>query len=660
MTFADILNQLYENDIRQELTENRKTYKQMMQGVIGVYQKYAPDQIPKIERIISGIQKTYKRSDRIIWALRWLRYNLVLELKDYISALPEDEKDTVSQWIEKTTKKLENEFISKGSIDPYVVQETARVLTSNVFINSMVHYMAYTDRQSDNYIAAIDDYQFLWQTPNTVITDLSKFEYEWKETRSRELEHASTAYEGAEKIIDFPDGFAWWNTNESSCSKEGSAMGHCGNNQGSRNPHDKLLSLRQDVTRGGNTYQIPYLTFILDEDGYLGEMKGRNNQKPSEKYFPYIVALLKSKYVDGIKGGGYDPANNFHISDLPNNVRDELISINPDFETFSDKADRYISDGDDDGLETAIWHELNDNGLPGIYSVDISKKIVILDHWDNINQLSREVDFIPLINAIQVKDYFDDGISDEKISDIIDDIDINSGMIIEILKYLPDQYVQRIADDLGIKDNIHKDNTYMKIADNIKNSKYDEPLRQSIGKTSFSEKNINKKKYYKYISLLIDVVTDYNTSSYKTLNKNDNGSYSLISNLYTFINEVSKFTNNNDEDGYYSEYDVIGIQTASFFSRWFYTENDRSYSDWRNIINGNIKYTNYVYNDIKLMQKYNKLINHGTGITVKDIKPQYVAEEFQKYIDTNESKEINDNEFSTQLTEMKRLAGIRI
>ena len=57
---------------------------------------------------------------------------------------------------------------------------------------------------------------------------------------------------------------------------------------------DTVLSLRQKVTHDGEKYHRPVLTFILDDRGFLGEMKGRNNNKPSEKYHSYIVELLKS------------------------------------------------------------------------------------------------------------------------------------------------------------------------------------------------------------------------------------------------------------------------------------------------------------------------------------------------------------------------------
>jgi hypothetical protein len=63
------------------------------------------------------------------------------------------------------------------------------------------------------------------------------------------------------------------------------------------------------------------LTFILQSGEFLGEMKGRGNQKPQEKYHPYILSLLTHKengkyLIKDIEGGGYLPEKNFDIEDF--------------------------------------------------------------------------------------------------------------------------------------------------------------------------------------------------------------------------------------------------------------------------------------------------------------------------------------------------------
>jgi len=109
-------------------------------------------------------------------------------------------------------------------------------------------------------------------------------------------------------------GWKWVDLEKGYCSKEAEAMGHCGNQGASEG--DNIVSLR-------DAEGYAHLTFIIN-DGFLGEAKGRANDKPSEKYHKPILELLKSKHIDSIKGGGYAPENNFDYHDLHDDHKKEL------------------------------------------------------------------------------------------------------------------------------------------------------------------------------------------------------------------------------------------------------------------------------------------------------------------------------------------------
>lgn len=109
-------------------------------------------------------------------------------------------------------------------------------------------------------------------------------------------------------------GWKWVDLEKSYCSKEAKAMGHCGNEGFGEG--DNIVSLR-------DAEGSAHLTFIIN-DGYLGEAKGRANNKPSEKYHKPILELLKSKHIESIKGGGYKPENNFSFHDLHDDHKKEL------------------------------------------------------------------------------------------------------------------------------------------------------------------------------------------------------------------------------------------------------------------------------------------------------------------------------------------------
>ena len=117
-----------------------------------------------------------------------------------------------------------------------------------------------------------------------------------------------TPQTGDHVLFDFGGGVQWWFVDRGYCRDEGRSGKHCGNVVGQRKTDQRLLSLRKD----GHVL----LTFVLEPDGALGEMKARGNQKPAEKYHPQIIRLLMWDQVKGISGMGYLPDANFSMFDL--------------------------------------------------------------------------------------------------------------------------------------------------------------------------------------------------------------------------------------------------------------------------------------------------------------------------------------------------------
>ena len=143
--------------------------------------------------------------------------------------------------------------------------------------------------------------------------------------------------------MEFEDGWAWFIVENGFSRQEAIAMRHCGNGNG--NLGDQLYSLEAIHKPHGICWK-PHLTFILRK-GYLGEMKGFANQKPNVSYNRYIKELLKLDEIEGIKGGGYLPQNNFEFLDLEKSTQIEVMEKKPflEFDLIGNGGKTVLQDG---------------------------------------------------------------------------------------------------------------------------------------------------------------------------------------------------------------------------------------------------------------------------------------------------------------------------
>lgn len=271
---------------------------------------------PQIEAKIREVEQSLKREDRVVWYLRWYRLNLCMRYVGLNDVAVKDSKSFTP------FQKLFNRYVSEigmGNI-PYSVQ---------AFLLDERQLSHWANFPAQKIQAVVWDKQL----PSELIAELTEIEQEWAKARKQELRHDD---DYPEVFLDFHNGWAWYDLNTGSCSAEANAMGHCGN-AGAKHG-DTILSLRRRV--GDNLYR-PSLTFILSEDGLLGEMKGRANEKPKERYHDMIVALLRDPRITGIDGGGYAPENNFSLRDLDDDERIQLQKEKPELRELPELYDLY-------------------------------------------------------------------------------------------------------------------------------------------------------------------------------------------------------------------------------------------------------------------------------------------------------------------------------
>ena len=234
-------------------------------SMIAAIKRQFPDQISYIDQWVKWAKTALKKADRVIWFLKIVRADLEKEL---------------------SPKELGNYQFSN-------IQQLA----------TDIHHFYGID------YAPIQNYVYKDQPVGQVIADLSRFESTWQ--KEQETNRGVEVQEGDYLLFEFNDGTAWWWVNRAYCSDEGRSGGHCGNVVGQHKPDQRILSLR-------NKQNQVICTFILEPDGTLGEMKAKNNQKPSSKYHPQILKLLMWDRITGIAPttGQYNPSANFNVFDL--------------------------------------------------------------------------------------------------------------------------------------------------------------------------------------------------------------------------------------------------------------------------------------------------------------------------------------------------------
>lgn len=275
-----------------------------------------------VKQVVDNSRAIMKREDRIVWLLRWRRLKVANQhyqrtQRHLRSMSSSDERQESEAKRLEAAEALQRAYARAVGIGGNTVEIDEAL---NLFTLNNLDWFKHIFSVPAPAIHAV---RFGRQRPWEISDELERLEKEWKSQNEEVIDH-SVYGNGIKEFLRIDDEWSWYWLDQASCEHEARAMGHCGN--GNDSGSDRILSLRKHVR--GNVYR-PSLTFIIDDDGYLGEMKGRGNDKPSPKYHAAILALLNSDIVRGIKGGGYLPENNFSILDLGPEVAHQMVSENP-------------------------------------------------------------------------------------------------------------------------------------------------------------------------------------------------------------------------------------------------------------------------------------------------------------------------------------------
>ena len=586
-----------------------------------------------IKKNISWAKQTLKKTDRIVWFLRWYRIYIVQMLEDTNKAI--SMSGNLSKPISISHKdnyaplnpaKTEN----KTNIE---IQKLNKKTGRNFYINDMIKNLSSFQIELQHFLSLpiqqIQEIKWTTQSPNELISEFKEYENEWKESSNTRNQIKYNAGNEPTKIIDFYNGFAWFDLEKSYCDQESQSMGHCGNSGG----RGTIFSLRKFVANSdGKTIWYPVLTFI-SHDGVLGEMKGRGNDKPSERYHSYIVALLKSDYVEGIKGGGYKPENNFKMSDLSDDEREELIKLKPDLGELSDMYEK-------EGMTPRVLNRL-ESALDSLYLPTDSLRYIkdenefIVEEWKDFESFIR--------NGV----YDDDcqkilkiALGEEEWQEEISTTNINM-LFSNTIEQLPDYWKTKIIN--------HYNDEYFYMFKNVLTDmeRVKEGVKEEAWKRLYQYACIGwgYKSYHVYDNIpskYKDVGDDIDENELKEFKKfvtnNDNVYLKLT------VNDILRYADDDDDDD------------DTDYSRWDLTDGNGGY-DWATID----------YENLNERRREAGLYDNRNNDTLLSGKTTDDSSLVEKYISVlngntlgNKIEDPNQNEinFEESLKRMKKLSRI--
>lgn len=573
-----------------------------------------------IKEVIKDAKTTLKREDRMVWFMRYFKLNYIL------NSLPKTLYEVKETWAE-----LEKDLKNTAKKANFDLNDPAPLIRPSTLLSRLSHFLSLP-------IPEIQNFTFTNQTIEDVFDNFESAEDKWKQ----ESEGLISPKEGDKIVVKFDDNTAWWLLARGACEEEAEAMGHCGNVPSVKSG-DRILSFR---TKKHNNMWQPHLTFILDKNGKIGEAKGRGNEKPAKKYHPYIAKLLmKDDLIKGLKGGGYKPENNFKLSDLNDDLKEQVLKANSEIEAASMSIlEKYHTFGLTDEVKYEAEDIVNGSIINTSY-IEFSEdgQTVIVDRYNDLERFKNEVDFDLLNIAIAVINTMND---DQDLDDMEERFYPISDDYKDILEWLPEKYLNKIKKSVDYTGNDLGD-----LADLVDKSKYGHELRKAMLDAIQLKDNSAKDEYMKYVNILLSIYERASENYYVTIDEiqsEDDYIYIRmpVENFMTVV-ELIQYDNNNDvEEHENASEEEISIYLSIRSQRTFLPVDSWNLRD---IVNNSKDYLHD--DDYEIFKKYKNY--DPSEDEIKGVSQNFdipiAVKYFTDYIDMNESKD---------LSRLKMLAGL--
>lgn len=313
MNISQRILEIIDAVLNEEMTAD--DYKKIVDNIV-------PEELFKVgrvdySRVIDWAMRVLKKNNRIIWFLRWYALRII-----YTTLNRRNPKDGYEKM-----KTVLGGIAAKSGMDVDELFITSKVTDFGELISKLEHFF------NEHTVAAVPkirNYSFQWQTPEKAVTDLEMLEEEIRIKQGgidpKVLIRPDQIEKGAEKLIEFPDGWVWWKLNTHSSREESRSGNNCGTCELN---NSTLLSLRRPIKIGKEVWWKSELTAELTEDNKIRQLR-HGNEKPDAEYHPYIMKLLLVANIDGLERPEYEPKSTFYVDDLSDEDQATLEEESPD------------------------------------------------------------------------------------------------------------------------------------------------------------------------------------------------------------------------------------------------------------------------------------------------------------------------------------------
>lgn len=278
------------------------------------------------EKELRCATQTLKRDPCVVWYLKWFRAALAIIAKTRFAEAGQsiDEVPTVNDVYRAITKGMDyTEFedkITKHGLK-YMRKRRAKVELALSYRIPKIETYPFTN---NNFVSTCDE--------------INQYLDDWLyNLRVVDMDTYPEAYR-IETLIQYPDGSRWVNLHRSECPIEGKSMKDCGRTGANNVGVTDILSYRVPVSdrgvplknvHGESRYWKPHIHATYNFDRHrIGDIRGKCNEIPNEKYHKVIVDLLSFPWINGFTDQEFlGPV--FSMSSLSDDLQYQAYLANP-------------------------------------------------------------------------------------------------------------------------------------------------------------------------------------------------------------------------------------------------------------------------------------------------------------------------------------------